>query len=644
MKNGRLHAFSTIFALLKVYILILAVCFAFRLALLLLMNSSVTDCTFGDFIKMFWYGMRYDTVIATYLLIIPFLLLSAECFTGKKLPVLEKSAVGATTVSAVPLAFVLSADIPYFRQFFTHFNITAFDGMEGNFGIVTEMIFEELEFWLMIFPLMAVVALFHLLSRKFFIKDFVSEKGNITAKILCCAAMVAVMFFGMRGNADFKRRPLQAGDFYFSDNQTVNQLTLNPAFVFMKSLSRHDQIEINFMDGDKAMQIVRNQMGIANCGPRFPLARHIVPTSEARPMNVVLIIMESMTAGNLQYFGNQNDITPFLDSLIGRSIFFENCYSTGNRTCCGIYASITGYPTLYDHQPLYSTPIRQFNSLPHELKQNGYSTAFFLSHDKNFDNCNGFLLANGYDRVYSLEDYPAGAQKNMWGVSDDFLLDFASHKIDSLGKLGRPFFATILTISNHPPFCIPEKYRKSGQTDRQGAVRFSDAMLHRFFDECSTKPWFENTLFVLVGDHGTSEDATYPLPLSYFHVPLIFYSSGIEAQVSGKMASQNDILPTVMNFLQLPYCHNSFGNSLLSSDKPYACMMNTSGYAVIDREWLLVYLLSSNSKHLYRYTSGDKTDYLPQFPDIAEKMDTYATARWQTANLLLQKQQTFCSR
>lgn len=644
MKNGKSHIFSTILTLLKIYLLILAVFFAFRLVLLLLMGDSATGCGFGDYARMFWYGIRYDTVIATYLLILPFVLLAAESFIGRKVPALEKAVVWISTVSAVPLAFVLSADIPYFRQFFTHFNITAFDGMEGNFGTVAEMVFEEPSFWLMIFPLIGVVATFYVLTKRFVTKDHRSGKGCILPKAICCVAIVAAMFFGMRGNADFKRRPLQAGDFYFSDNQTVNQLTLNPAFVFIKSLSRHDQIEINFMDEGKALQTVLDQMGITAPDDRFPLARHIVPTSEARPMNVVLIIMESMTANNLRHFGNTHDITPFLDSLIDRSLYFENCYSTGNRTCCGIYASITGYPTLYDHQPLYNTPIRQFNSLPRELKRNSYSTAFFLSHDKNFDNCNGFLLANGYDRVYSLEDYPPDARKNIWGVSDDFLLDFASHKMDSLGKLDKPFFATILTISNHPPFYIPKEYRKPGLAERQQAVMFSDAMLRRFFDECSSKPWFGNTLFVLVGDHGTSEDATYPLPLSYFHVPLIFFSPGMEAKVSDKMASQNDIPPTVMDFLQLPYWHNSFGTSLLSEDKLYTCMMNTSGYAVIDREWLLTYLLSDNSEHLYRYPSGDKTDYISQFPDMAEKMAAYATARWQTANLLLKRQQTLCNR
>ena len=132
------------------------------------------------------------------------------------------------------------------------------------------------------------------------------------------------------------------------------------------------------------------------------------------------------------------------------------------------------------------------------------------------------MMANGYDRLYSEEDYPPEALKTIYGAPDDYLLDFAVKRMDTLAGSGSPFLATILTVSNHQPYYIPEKYRDADKAEWEQAVAFSDDALRQFFAQAATRPWFDSTLFVLVADHGNANDNTYPLSLSYFHSPLIF--------------------------------------------------------------------------------------------------------------------------
>lgn len=625
----------------KNYLFWVVVFFLFRLALYLINSGDMGDCGVADKVRMFLIGLRFDTVIACYLLVLPAVVATIETFAKRRLRAMDIGFRVLYTILAVAVLLIMAADIPYFQNFFQRLSMSVFNEMEGNFGTVVKMIAGTPAFLLMLVPVIALAIAFWIFLKKTHPADSKCKADKTPTKIVYSLLLFALIFIGMRGNVNFKQGPIHTRDAYFSTSHILNQLGLNPCFVFIKNTKQSALFDISFTDNSTAVAESQRQLGITEPNKEFPLMRMVEPSGEGHRYNIVLVLMESMSAYNMQYFGYEKSITPFLDSLAHESLFFENCYTSGKVTSRGIYSSIVGYPTIYAYQPLNIAPMRRYNSMAHELKRHGYSCNFFVSHEKEYDNCNNFLLMNSFDKVYSKEDYPESAIANSWGVADDFLFEYALGKMDSLSESGS-FFTTLLTISNHEPFVIPEKYRTPDKTEREQMVSYCDDMLRQFFAKASQHPWFDSTIFVLVADHGKPLDNTYPLPLSLYHSPLIFYApSVIKPQISDAMASQKDIFPTVMGILQMPYCNNTFGIDLLRESRPYAMIMNEQAYGIVGKEWYMVRQTDTDLKYLFRYRDGDPTNHIAQHPQVADSMEQYAFAQWQAAIYLLKTGKTF---
>ena len=159
---------------------------------------------------------------------------------------------------------------------------------------------------------------------------------------------------------------------------------------------------------------------------------------------------------------------------------------------------------------------------------------------------NAFFRTNGYDEVFSQEDYPADKVVNSFGVQDDFLYDYAIPVLNQRAATGQPFFATLLSISNHPPYVIPPFFHPKTSEPETQIVEYADWALRQFFEEARKQPWFDNTIFVLEGDHGKLVgDAECELPESYNHIPLMIYSSRIHPEEKNTFGGQVDIQPTI---------------------------------------------------------------------------------------------------
>ena len=176
------------------------------------------------------------------------------------------------------------------------------------------------------------------------------------------------------------------------------------------------------------------------------------------------------------------------------------------------------------------TPRR--NGLPTVLKENSYHNMFFMTHESQYDNMKAFFAQNGYDDIYAQEDYPADKVVNAFGVSDGFLFDFALEKINLQAKTGRPFMATVLTISNHPPYVIPEGFKCKSKEPEMQIVEYADRCIGDFIKAARRQAWYDNTIFVVLADHGKLVGkADAELPQSYNHIPLMIFGKGIQPQV-----------------------------------------------------------------------------------------------------------------
>ena len=434
----------------------------------------------------------------------------------------------------------------------------------------------------------------------------------------------------------------------------LNQLGLNPNFTLARSWldsKDPDNQKVRFMSDEAAIALVQQNLGIENPDPEFPIARtpsfrperSVVEKSSATDSvsyNVIIVIMEGMSYNKTAHGGNTHNLTPFLDALMDKSLSFNNCYTSGTHTYCGIYTTMVSYPVVFRNHALKRIPVLQYDGIASTLQKNGYQTAYFTTHDKEFDNVAGFMSQNGVERIISQADYPVSEVKTTLGVPDDYMFRFAMPIFDEMASNNRPFFAAMMTASDHGPYYIPDYFEPRNTEQKYQITEYADWSLQRFIEMASEKPWFDNTLFVFVADHGAALDTDYSIPLSYFHTPLIFYKNGMQPIANEAIASQMDVFPTVMGILNIPYVNNSFGIDLQKESRRYTYFMGDDKYGVLDGEWLLINKPSEEQIGLYKYVEKEKKNYISEYPEVAVEMQKYGESAWQVSEYQQDKKKT----
>lgn len=628
----------------KLYLLLIAIYFAFRAALLLLNLDRVGETTFGEVCQAFVMGVRFDIVTIGFVIAIPTIILTVFSFFGKKSRLFEKIYTWVLTVCFTITFGICAADIPYFDQFFDRFNITAFEWMAtGDSVFVFKMIFEEPTYILMMLPVLACGFIFWFFAYRILKRSTDWESVNYVRYGIATVLLWGLVFIGMRGRLN-EKSPIMVGTAYFGNNAMLNQLGLNPNFTLARSYldsKDPDNQKVRFMSDEQAIALVQKNLGIENPDPDFPIAREVVSDSVSNDYNVIVVIMEGMSYNKTAHGGNTRNLTPFLDSLMSNSRSFNKCYTTGTHTYCGIYSTSVSYPVVFRNHALKRIPVLQYDGLAATLQKNGYQTAYFTTHDKEFDNVAGFLSLNGVERIISQADYPISEVKTTLGVPDDYMFRYAMPIFDEMASNGRPFCATMMTASDHGPFYIPDYFEAKNDDIRYQITEYADWSLRRFIEMASEKPWFDNTLFVFVADHGAALDTDYSIPLSYFHTPLVFYMpkhlQSVEAEC---VASQMDVFPTVMGILGKSYVNNTFGIDLRKENRKYAYFMGDDKYGVLDGEWLLINKPSEDQIGLYKYVEKEKKNYISEYPEVAKEMQKYGESAWQVSEYQQDKKKT----
>jgi phosphoglycerol transferase MdoB-like AlkP superfamily enzyme len=347
--------------------------------------------------------------------------------------------------------------------------------------------------------------------------------------------------------------------------------------------------------------------------------------------------MESMSAFNMKAFGNNKSLTPTLDSIANQSLFFTNCFSDGIHTMNGVFSIFTSLPSIPGKHMLNTTDTREYNGIATTLKNKNYHNLFFMTHDDQFDNMAGFLKSNGIQKIYSLKDYPDDKILSTLGISDDFLFEFSIPKINSASKQKKPFFATLLTTSNHNPIVIPENvgFKPKSKTKEEQIIEYADWSIAKFFKMAQGQEWFNNTIFVFVADHGAIVgNNAYEMPLSYYHIPFFIYSPNyIIPEKSTKFCGQIDVFPTLMYLLSVQYQNKTLGMDLITESRPYAYFSEREKTACIDSSFF--YFKTASSEYLYHYRQNNPNNLAKQFPNRIDSMKTFVNSMIQTSQYLI---------
>ena len=301
---------------------------------------------------------------------------------------------------------------------------------------------------------------------------------------------------------------------------------------------------------------------------RGSVERHIGAGGPVRRHNVVVILEESLGSGFVGSIHPEGPrATPSFDALIAGGTVFTRAFSTGTRTVRAIEAVCTSLPPL-PGLPIIRRPASVgMATLPAILRDRGYATEFLYSGRASFDGMDTFLRSNGVDRIVDQADLPSRAFHTAWGVADEVLFDRALFEMDSLSQAGRPFFALLLTVSNHPPYSYPAGRIAADPAEhrQENAVRYADWALGRFIAQARTRPYFDNTLFVVLGDHGPHVYGPAEIPLPGYEVPILLYAPAI--MPAGRriqtITSSMDVAPTILGVLNESYASRFFGQDAL---------------------------------------------------------------------------------
>lgn len=612
MKRSPIKRFACALAyLLTVHVLALLVFGVFRMVLFL-----TTSYEFPQEIKGEWFlqgiafvkGVWFDNVIACYILILPLVVMwvaSLFNYTAKWL--YKFSAWWFTVMYAIAFSFT-AANIPYFEYFFKIINSSIFNWFSYA-GTTAGMIVGESSYYFPIALGMAAVAGFGFAACKlanvfyrrsklpvlpYTVKNFVS--------ILALGAVTAgLCVFGIRGRTGYN--PIKVSQAYYCTDPFLNQLGVNPVFNLLTSYlddQRKENKLLDVMPVEEALATAQKLLGREGIEDISPIALKVAGAENPLRKNIVFIFMESMSANLMGTFGNGSNLTPFLDSLAKESMLFTNIYSAGIHTNHGMYSTLYSFPTIMKRNAMKGSVIPVYSGFPTILKENGYHNMFFMTHESQYDNMNAFFRTNGFDEIYAQENYPKEKIANHFGVQDDFLYEYALPVLKARSEGGEPFFAALLSISNHPPYVIPEYFKPRSEKMEDAIVEYADWSIRKFFAHARKEAWFDNTIFVLMGDHGklvgTPESE---MPQSYNHVPLMIYGKGIAPGTYDSFGGQIDVAPTILGMLGIGYTRNNFGVDLLREKRP--CMFYTADNLIAARDSGRVYIYSPETGQEFRY-------------------------------------------
>lgn len=348
------------------------------------------------------------------------------------------------------------------------------------------------------------------------------------------------------------------------------------------------------------------------------LNRTITSDKPELQKNVVLISIESLSAAYMKAYGYEESVTPFLDQLAQKSLFFTNLYATGNRTVRGLEAlTLCIPPTAGESVIKREKENKNKFTTGSVFKSKGYSVKYLYGGYSYFDNMKDFYGGNGYEIVDRDNFTPEEITfANVWGVCDEDMAKKAISEMNKDYKAGKPFFHHWMTVSNHRPFTYPE-----GKIDipadsksRKGGVKYTDYSIMKFFEMAQKQPWFKNTVFVIVADHCSSSAGKTELPMDKYRIPAMIYAPEFVApQKFSQVTSQIDVMPTVLGLLNFKYQTKFLGQDIFSKNfVPRAYIATYQDLGFIKDNYLTVISPTKNIKQ-YQLVQKPNTNTTTEF-------------------------------
>ena len=548
---------------------------------------SFEGVAFWEFLQIFYFALRQDLSMAGYFLILPFLVGTILSTLPLSPRVWKVFLVIYQNMLVMIVSLLNVVDLNIYREWGSKLNYRAIEVfLKFPRESVISALSSPMVISIIVFVLMVVMgfSLGHFMLRGIQVPAVRTWAGGGGFILICIGVFIIIR--GGLGVATMNQSAV-----YFSSNHILNHAALNTEWNLLhniwKTFRTTTNPHIEYSPGE-AGEIMKEVLQSPTAGTPILVS--------GRP-NVVLIILESFSAGLMKALGGEVEATPFLDGLVSRSIFFENFYATGDRTDKGLVGILSGFPS-QENQSIITIPEKneKLPSIIKSLKREGYATSFIYGGDAAFFNIKSFLLSQGTDKLIDEGFFRRSEKNSKWGAHDGVVLDFL---VDFLDKEPLPFFSTVLTLSNHEPFEVPGERHFSGddlQSKFRSTAYYTDKSLEVFFRKAKEREWYKNTLFILVADHGhhLPEHLTNRLIPERFHIPILFFGEPMKDTWRGvrisQIGSQTDIAKTLLVQLGMGADDFEFGRDIFSIENSgLAFFSYVGGFGVVEGSCQLVY-------------------------------------------------------
>ncbi|MFH1936536.1 MAG: sulfatase-like hydrolase/transferase, partial [Bacteroidota bacterium] len=501
-----------------------------------------------EVLAVFYYAFKLDLATACYFMLFPFLLLVVQSiYSPRWLNLVNKAYAG---IMIFFYSLTSAGEMGIYSEWKTKLTYKVINYLRHPSEIYNSALISDFLILLLLLLVMSGAGIY--LYIRWFYPDLVRVKRVWWFTVAFLLILPGFLFLGFRGGV--QEIPINQSESIFSRKNILNVASVNNVFnlyisVF-ENLRNFDRNPYVFMDHSSAKSLVQELYKVEK-----DTTTQVLTTN--RP-NVVLLILESWSADLIEDLGGKSGITPEFKRLQEDGILFTELYASGSRSEQGMASIFGGFPA----HPISCLTVqpdkyKKVPSLSQDLEKEGYLTAFYFGGQLIYGNIKGYIYYNEFHKIMEVYDFPGEFPHGKLGIHDEFTLGYL---VNDLDRIRQPFFAALFTVSTHSPWDQPyEKPLTWGDNEREyiNAALYTDHCLGEFFEQAAGKPWFDNTLFIIVADHShNSYYNWHPHSREYHKIPMLFYGNVIREEFRGttwgKMGNQHDIPATLLAQLDLP--------------------------------------------------------------------------------------------
>lgn len=582
---------AKIWFLVKYYLFWIVLSILAKVIFLLYEKGDALQVT--DYFQIFYRGLQLDFSLGGYIMMLACLITAFTPFVRES--IIKSCFAVLTFILLILFWTVVVVDLELFKNWGYHIDSTPLLYIKTP----KEALASLPNGWiigLLLFLVVLIAGSYYLYYR--FISRPYHYKSGSWGQVPLFLVLSALMIIPVRGG--FNVAPMNTSFVFFhKTSMFANQAAINPVWNFIYEVLHMNkgQKKFEYMPTGKAHEIVDTL--IRQEGAYKQILKN------SRP-NIVLLLLESFTANAIEALGGEPGVTPHLNQLAKEGILFSHIYAVGNRSDRGMAGVISAYPSHPNFSLLkYPNKTAARPRFSKDLETNGYHTRFYYAGDINFGGFRSYVTMS-FQEMVTEDDFSGKAQEERfkWGIHDEYMFE---RLFEDIKKAPQPFMYMAFNMSSHEPFEVPMETRITGSSEEKrflNAIYYSDACIGDFIRKCKASGLWDNTLFILVADHGTIKIGDLqPFEPKAFHIPLLFAGGALNVQdtVISTIGSQSDIAATLLAQLGMDASGYRYSKNLLAEDIiPFAFYSYSNAMGIVSQEGISIYDLKNNT-----YLRGD---------------------------------------